>query len=71
MPSGMGGLVRYFDEYKSTIMQKIHNAFNCPNKKVEWDNEYKPNIKIQSTVKSDTKMKKRIYILVKKSLYLS
>ena len=36
------------------IMQKIHEAFNCPNKKREWDNVYKPNIKIQSTVKSDT-----------------
>jgi len=42
---------KYYNEYKSTIMEKIHNTFNCPNKKVEWDNEYKPNIKIQSTVK--------------------
>lgn len=33
------------------IMQKIHDAFNCPNKKREWDNVYKPNIKIQSTVR--------------------
>lgn len=45
-------LNKYFNEYKSTIMQKIHDAFN-PKKDVVWDNEYKPNIKIKSTVKPD------------------
>ena len=48
-------LNKYFNEYKSTIMQKIHDAFNPEKKKIEWDNEYKPNIKIQSTVKPDHK----------------
>ena len=33
------------------IMQKIHDAFNCPNKKREWDNLYKPNIKIKKTIR--------------------
>ena len=44
-------LNKYFNEYKSTIMQKIHDAFNCHNKETGWDNEYKPNPKVQSTVK--------------------
>jgi|TARA_R100000084_G_scaffold42575_2_gene17386 hypothetical protein len=41
---------KYFTEYKSTIMQKIHNTFN-PKNNVEWDNEYKPNIKIKKTIR--------------------
>ena len=36
---------------KIDIMQKIHDAFNCPNKKREWDNVYKPNIKIKKTIR--------------------
>jgi len=30
MPSGIGGLVRYFDEYKSSIeLQPMHVVFLC------------------------------------------
>ena len=39
---------------KIDIMQKIHNAFN-PKKEIDWGNEYKPNIKIKSTVKPNNK----------------
>ena len=42
---------KYFQEYKSTIMEKIHNTFNPKKNKNECENEYTPSPKIQSTVK--------------------